>query len=67
VAAPPEGGRANRALVRLLASTLGLRDRDVSIVSGHGSRYKVVEVDGISSDELEARLSSAVPAGETRS
>jgi uncharacterized protein YggU (UPF0235/DUF167 family) len=51
----------------LLASTLGLRDRDVSIVSGHGSRDKVVEVDGISSDELEARLSSAVPAGETGS
>jgi len=59
VAAPPEGGRANDALVRLLADTLAVPRRDVEIVSGHGSRDKVVVLAGIGPDELERRLTSA--------
>ena len=58
VAAPPEGGRANEAVVRLLADTLGLRRRDVAIVAGHGARDKVVTLIGIDAEELEARLGS---------
>jgi len=60
VAAAPEGGRANAALVRLLAETLGLPRRDVSVVAGHTSRDKVISVAGISAKELEDRLSSSV-------
>jgi uncharacterized protein len=63
VVEPPEDGRANQAVVRLLADVLGLRRRDVSIVAGHGSRDKVVAVDGLTAGELEERLASAVPAG----
>jgi uncharacterized protein len=63
VAEPPEGGRANDAVVRMLAESLGLRRRNVSIVSGHGSRDKVVAVEGLSAVELEERLTSAVPEG----
>ena len=63
VAEPPEGGRANDAVVRLLAKSLGLRRRDVSIVAGHGSRDKVVAVEGLSAVELEERLASAAPGG----
>ena len=63
VAEPPEDGRANQAVVRLLAQLLGLRRRDVSIVAGHGSRDKVVAVEGLSVGELEERLASATPAG----
>ena len=59
VAAPPEGGRANDAVVRLLAETLELPQRDVAIVSGHAARDKVVSVTGISPDEAERRLESA--------
>jgi uncharacterized protein len=58
VSAPPEGGRANEAVVRLLADTLGLPRRDVAIVSGHGARDKVVTLIGIDAEELEARLGS---------
>lgn len=58
VAAPPEGGRANEAVVRLLADTLGLPRRDVAIVAGHGARDKVVTLIGIDAEELEARLGS---------
>jgi uncharacterized protein len=60
VTAAPEGGRANDAVVRLLADTLNLSRRDVDIVSGHAARDKVVSVAGIDADEIERRLSVAV-------
>ena len=59
VSAPPEGGKANAAVVRLLADTLRLAHRDVTLVSGHGARDKVVDLAGIEADETERRLSSA--------
>jgi uncharacterized protein len=62
VAVAPEGGRANDALVRLLAETLGLPRRDVAVVAGHTSRDKVVTVAGISPEETDARLSLSVGA-----
>src|SRR5438128_9680922 len=60
VTAAPEGGRANDAVVRLLADALSLPRRDVDIVSGHAARDKVVSVAGIDADEIERRLSVAV-------
>lgn len=65
VAAPPENGRANDAVVALLADTLGVSRRSVSIVSGLGTRDKVLALDGISASELDRRLTAA--AGEVRS
>ena len=59
VAAPPERGKANDAVVRLLARTLGLPARSVTLVSGHGGRDKMVELAGIDPAETESRLSSA--------
>ena len=56
VAAPPEGGRANDAVLELLAERLGLPRRALSIVSGHTARDKVVEMSGIDHDESERRL-----------
>jgi uncharacterized protein (TIGR00251 family) len=44
VAAPPEDGRANRAVVELLREWLGTDD--VEIVSGRGSAKKTVRVKG---------------------
>ena len=58
VAAAPERGRANDAAVRLLAETLHVEPADVRLVSGHGSRDKVVEVTGIEPSEAERRLSA---------
>ena len=60
VAPAPEGGRANDALVRLLAETLGLPRRDIAVVAGRTSRDKVVTVAGISPEETEERLSLSV-------
>jgi uncharacterized protein (TIGR00251 family) len=59
VTAAPEGGRANEAVVRLLADTLDLPQRDVAIVSGHGARDKVVALEGIAPEEAERRLEDA--------
>ncbi len=66
VAAPPEDGRANEALVRLLAGTLSLSSRDVEIVSGHGGRDKIVALAGLEPDEVERRLAVASDAGRSR-
>jgi uncharacterized protein len=64
VAAPAAAGRANQAVIRLLADAVDLPRRAVSIVAGHGSREKIVSFEGISADELDARLSSAAPRGK---
>ncbi len=49
VTAPPERGKANEAVVRLLASGLGLQKSRVRIVSGESSRDKRVLVEGVTS------------------
>ena len=59
VAAAPERGAANDALVRLLARVLGVDRRDVALVSGHGARDKMVELTGLTAAEVESRLASA--------
>jgi uncharacterized protein len=63
VAAPPEGSRANDALVALLAETLDVPRRDVTLVSGHGGRDKVVNLSGLGAEEIERRLTSAAETG----
>jgi uncharacterized protein (TIGR00251 family) len=65
VTAAPEGGRANEAVVRLLAEVLALPRRDVAIVSGHGARDKVVSLAGIAPDEAERRLADATATQAT--
>ena len=46
VTAPPEDGRANEAVVETIAEWLGVKRRQVGIVSGATSRNKVVRVTG---------------------
>ena len=64
VNAAPEDGKANAAVVRLLADTLAVPARDVEIVSGRASRDKTVALTGIRPDEIERRLAEASGAGE---
>lgn len=44
VTAPPEDGRANEAVVEAIAEWLGVKRRQVEIVTGATSRNKVVRV-----------------------
>ena len=59
VTAPPQDGRANRALEGLLAAALGLRKRAVSVASGRTSARKRVAVEGLEHDEILTRLARA--------
>ena len=61
VAAAPEGGRANEAVLGLLAERLELPRRSLEIVSGHSAREKVVRMTGISDAELQRRLAKVGP------
>ncbi len=45
VSAPPEDGKANEALVRLIAKALGVGKTKVRIVSGVASRMKTIEAE----------------------
>ncbi len=56
VTAPPVDGRANAALVELLAKRLGVPKRDVAIVRGLSSRTKRVAVEGMTVAEAFERL-----------
>ncbi|NQV12560.1 YggU family protein [Candidatus Uhrbacteria bacterium] len=44
VHAPPEKGKANDELVRVLAKHYGVSKSDVEVVRGHTSRQKIVEI-----------------------
>jgi len=67
VRAAPERGRANDAVVRLLADRLGLSRSDLDVIAGRSSQDKTVSVTGISADDVGRRLQAAgVPAAVTR-
>ena len=48
---PPEGGKANKELVEVVADALSISKRSVIIVQGLASRNKVLEIEGFSSLE----------------
>ncbi|MBP5996824.1 MAG: YggU family protein [Azonexus sp.] len=58
LAAPPVDGKANEALLRFVAETLGLPKSAVSLKSGQTSRRKVLEISGATSETV-ARLAQA--------
>ena len=64
VSAPPEGGRANEAIVRLLAKTLGVRRSAVRLVGGRASRDKLIEVEGLTLEQLQERIANIVASGK---
>ena len=63
VAAPPVEGRANAALLALVAATLNVKGEQVALVSGESSRAKRVRITGVEPDEVARLLEDAVAAG----
>lgn len=59
VTAPPVDGRANDALLRLLARALDLPPSALRLVAGESARSKVVEVAGLEETEVRRRLEAA--------
>lgn len=60
VSAPPEDGKANEALVELVASLFGLRKSSITLVQGKSSRQKRFLIEGMALEEARERWSSVI-------
>jgi uncharacterized protein len=56
VAAAPERGRANDAVLKLLAERLRIPLAELTLVGGRSGRDKVVELRGLDPEEADRRL-----------
>jgi|SaaInlStandDraft_3_1057020.scaffolds.fasta_scaffold100654_2 uncharacterized protein len=56
VAAIPDKGKANAALIRFLAKKLGIRQNEITVIRGHTSRLKQLTIASLSREEIEALL-----------
>jgi uncharacterized protein (TIGR00251 family) len=52
IASPPVDQAANEELLRFLAERLGVRRRNIRLIAGATSRRKVIEVDGLSAEQI---------------
>ncbi len=60
VTAPPEDGRANKALVEVLAKALDVKRSQVKLLSGATSREKRFLIQGLPRGALESWLAAQV-------
>ncbi len=58
VSAPPADGQANRALLRLLARSLGVSSGALALVRGAAARDKTIRIDGLDGATVRARLAA---------
>ncbi|MFC1767499.1 DUF167 domain-containing protein [Candidatus Margulisiibacteriota bacterium] len=56
ITSPPVEGKANSALVDLLAVFFGVKRSSIGIVKGLKSRSKIVRVEGLSREDLTERI-----------
>ena len=59
VTAPPENGKANAAVIALLAAALDINRSRLTIIKGTRSRAKIVGVESLTLEEAGRRLTSA--------
>ncbi len=56
IAAPPVDGKANGEIIRFLARLAGVRTSSVRIVTGLSASTKLIEIEGIDSEQLERAI-----------
>ena len=70
VSAPPERGKANKAIGLVLPRALRIRASQVTLQSGEGSRDKLFRIDGLTLERARAILGSLIegiePPKETK-
>jgi uncharacterized protein (TIGR00251 family) len=54
--AAPERGKANQAVVELLADVLGIPKSNIEVIRGQTARQKAIAVSGLTEGEITARL-----------
>ena len=64
VTAPPSEGKANKALIKLLAKELRIPESDIGILKGHHSREKILRISEIMEQELLERLKRNLKSAE---
>lgn len=52
----PEKGRVNEELVAFLANLLNVAKSQITIISGHTSRIKRIQVEGFTEEKLQQRI-----------
>ncbi len=56
VTAPPEKGKANKAIVKLLAKQIGVGTTKIAIIRGSTSSTKMLRIEGIDGVQLKQSL-----------
>lgn len=56
----PEKGKANKAIVGVLAKLLGLRKSQISLISGETSSQKRFSIANVDVEELRARIEACL-------
>ena len=64
VTAPPESGKANAAVLELVAKAVKVPKTSIRLVRGLTSREKVMAFDDLSTDDFRSRLGGAVRRDE---
>lgn len=59
VAAPPEKGKANQAVVALVAGLLGVKKNQVSVAAGSSSPVKTIRIEQVSAEAVRLALDRA--------
>jgi uncharacterized protein len=60
IGAPPDKGKANKALLDFLSRVLNIRKDSLILLRGQASHNKVIEVIGLSAVDICARLQAAL-------
>ncbi|MBN1126965.1 MAG: YggU family protein [Sedimentisphaerales bacterium] len=58
VATPPEKGKANQTLIAFLSKQLGIRKKDITIISGQTSPVKQLAIRGRSGKDIRSALTT---------
>lgn len=57
IAAPPEDGKANKAICKVIAKALGVKSKQITIDSGENNPEKIVRIAEMQANSVECKLS----------
>ena len=56
ISAPPEGGKANKAICKLFAKALGIKPANIEIIAGHTNPEKTIQITSLSDLQISTLL-----------
>jgi len=65
VTAPPVAGKANAAVVALLATKLNIPRASLALTGGARSHTKTIQISGVAAADLTAAVDAALGGGDT--